>query len=92
MRPTYQLGAAALAYARLGYRVLPLDHPVSTNVSQGRGMLCSCGDPACGAVGKHPLTVHGLKDATSDPARLDAWWQRWPQANIGLVTGEVAMS
>jgi hypothetical protein len=90
MRPTDQLGAAALAYARLGYRVLPLHHPVSTNVSQGRGMLCSCGDPACGAVGKHPLTVHGLKDATSDPARLDSWWQRWPQANIGLVTGEVA--
>jgi Bifunctional DNA primase/polymerase, N-terminal len=90
MRPTDQLGAAALTYARLGYRVLPLHHPVSTNTVQGRGMLCSCGAPACGAVGKHPLTAHGLKDATSDPAQLDRWWRRWPQANIGLVTGEVA--
>jgi hypothetical protein len=48
-------------------------------------MLCSCSDPACGAVGKHPLTPHGLKDATSDLGRLSQWWQRWPQANIGLV-------
>ena len=53
-------------------------------------MLCSCGDPACGAVGKHPLTAHGLKDATSDSVQLAGWWRRWPQANIGLVTGELA--
>jgi hypothetical protein len=53
-------------------------------------MLCSCGDQTCGAVGKHPLTPHGLKDATSDPAELGRWWRRWPQANIGLLTGEVA--
>jgi hypothetical protein len=51
---------------------------------------CSCGDPACGAVGKHPLTAHGLKDATSDSVQLAQWWRRWPQANIGLVTGELA--
>ena len=90
MRTADQLGAAALAYANLGYRVLPLHHPVSTNAIQGRGMLCSCGDPACGAVGKHPRTPHGLHDATSDPAHLERWWRRWPQANIGLLTGEVA--
>jgi hypothetical protein len=90
MRPTDQLGAAVLAYANLGYRVLPLHHPVSTSVIQGRGMLCSCRDSACGAVGKHPLTPHGLNDATSDPAQLGRWWRCWPQANIGLVTGEVA--
>jgi hypothetical protein len=33
---------------------------------------------------------HGLKDASSDPAQLTGWWRRWPQANIGLVTGELA--
>ena len=54
MRPPDQLGAAALAYANLGYRVLPLHHPISTNTVQERGMRCSCGDHACGAVGKHP--------------------------------------
>jgi hypothetical protein len=91
MRPTDQLGAAALAYANLGYRVLPLHHPISIdNTRGGREMLCSCGNRACGAVGKHPLTAHGLYDATSDSAKLARWWQRWPQANIGLVAGEVA--
>jgi hypothetical protein len=35
---------------------------------------------------------HGLKDASSDPAQLTGWWRRWPQANIGLVTGELADS
>jgi Bifunctional DNA primase/polymerase, N-terminal len=89
MRPTEQLGEAALAYASLGYRVLPLHHPVPTSSTQGPGMLCSCGDLACGGVGKHPLTPHGLNDATGDPARLARWWRRWPQANIGLVTGEL---
>jgi hypothetical protein len=88
MRPIEQLGEAALAYASLGYRVLPLHHPVPTSSAQGPGMLCSCGDLACGGVGKHPLTPHGLNDATGDPARLARWWRRWPQANIGLVTGE----
>jgi hypothetical protein len=90
MRPTERLGAAAVAYASLGYRVLPLHHPIPTNGTQGVRMLCSCGDQACGAVGKHPLTPHGLNDATADSAQLVRWWRRWPQANIGLVTGELA--
>jgi hypothetical protein len=79
-----------VAYACLGYRVLPLHHPVQESGAQGSTMRCSCGDPVCGAVGKHPLTPHGLKDASSDPAQLTGWWRRWPQANIGLVTGELA--
>jgi bifunctional DNA primase/polymerase-like protein len=85
-----QLGAAAVAYARLGYRVLPLHHPLPVTSTQEQGMHCSCGDPDCGAVGKHPLTAHGLKDATRDSVQLAQWWRRWPQANIGLVTGELA--
>jgi hypothetical protein len=90
MRPTDQLGAAAMAYARLGYRVLPLHHPLPATSTQEQGMHCSCGDPACGAIGKHPLTAHGLKDATSDSVQLAQWWRCWPEANIGLVTGELA--
>jgi hypothetical protein len=90
MRPTNQLGAAAVAYASLGYRVLPLHHPIPATATRRTRMLCSCGDQSCRAVGKHPLTSHGLKDATSDPTQLTRWWRRWPQANIGLVTGERA--
>ena len=54
------------------------------------GAGCSCRDPRCGQVGKHPLgslVPHGLKDATTNRARMLAWWTHQPQANIGLATG-----
>jgi hypothetical protein len=39
MRPTNQVGAAALAYAQLGYRVLPL--PIRSLGTPARGGGCS---------------------------------------------------
>jgi hypothetical protein len=85
------LADAVLAYAARGFRVLPLHHPVQIRSrSQPGGVGCSCGDPDCGPVGKHPRPRNGLHDATSDPARLARWSQRWPNVNIGLVTGELA--
>jgi hypothetical protein len=56
------------------------------------GTGCSCRDPDCGQVGKHPLgslVPHGLKEATTNRARVLAWWTQQPQANIGLATGHV---
>lgn len=38
--------------------------------------------------GKEPLTPHGFKDASTDEAVIRRWWQRWPEANIGVPTGE----
>ena len=37
--------------------------------------------------GKRPLTTNGCKDATRDAAQIKAWWQRWPDANIGIAMG-----
>ena len=37
--------------------------------------------------GKQPLTEHGVHDATTDPDVIEAWWRRWPDANVGLATG-----
>jgi hypothetical protein len=37
--------------------------------------------------GKEPLTTHGVKDATTDERRLLHYWDRWPDANIGIATG-----
>jgi hypothetical protein len=71
--------AAALDYARHGWPVFPLHTP--------RPGGCSCGDPQCPAAGKHPRTVHGYKDATTDAAAIRAWWGRWPDANIGIAPG-----
>lgn len=33
---------------------------------------------------KQPATSHGVKDATSDPAKITWWWSVTPNANIGL--------
>ena len=45
--------------------------------------------------GKTPLISkeaggNGCKDATCDAATVDAWWQRYPDANIGLHCGEAS--
>lgn len=37
---------------------------------------------------KRPLTKNGLLDASVDPSVINNWWQRWPNANVGLRTGE----
>ena len=71
---------AALEYAARGWQVLPL-HGIE------RGS-CTCGKKDCQSPGKHPRTSHGLKDASSDPETVSEWWQRWPEANIGVRTGE----
>ena len=41
----------------------------------------------CEPRGKRPLVEHGVLEATTDIATIDAWWQRWPDANIGLAAG-----
>lgn len=37
---------------------------------------------------KTPLTAHGCKDATTDEAKIRAWWGAEPNANIGIATGK----
>jgi hypothetical protein len=91
MTADQRLRDAALAYATREFRVLPLHHPIQAGGRKRPGSVgCSCGNPGCGPVGKHPRTRNGLHDATANPDQLARWWQRWPQANIGLVTGELA--
>jgi Bifunctional DNA primase/polymerase, N-terminal len=98
-RPSWQLRDAAVGYASRGIPVLPLHYPllhrsglqpVPGDQPPPTRAACSCRDPGCGQVGKHPLgslVPHGVKDATTNRARILAWWTRHPQANIGLATG-----
>ena len=41
----------------------------------------------CVPLDKTPLTTNGLKDATTDPDQVDAWWMEHARANIGFVPG-----
>jgi hypothetical protein len=98
-RPSWQLRDAAVDYASRGIPVLPLHYPlfhqgglqpITGDHQPALGTGCSCRDLGCGQVGKHPLgslVPHGVKDATTNRARILAWWTRHPQANIGLATG-----
>jgi len=70
---------AALNYANRGWPVFPCYWPID-----GR---CACGAHDCTSEGKHPLTQAGFKDASTDELLIRAWWEKWPQANIGLPTG-----
>ena len=41
----------------------------------------------CQVDGKAPATAHGLKDATTDTAQIESWWNTNPDFNIGHSTG-----
>ena len=45
------------------------------------------GWPVLPLKGKLPLTEHGSKDATLNESQARSWWEKWPDANIGLATG-----
>lgn len=78
--------AVALEYAERGWPVFPL-HSIQ------RGGACSCGtrcDLKRMAPGKHPRTQHGFQDATTDAKQIRDWWTGWPDANIGITTGEAS--
>jgi hypothetical protein len=79
---------AALGYAARGIPVYPIHWPRPS--ASGTSLGCSCRhEAACDRAAKHPLTRHGVKDATCDPAQLQRWWRRWPDANLALATGVV---
>jgi hypothetical protein len=45
------------------------------------------GRPVFPCNGKYPLTEHGFRDATTDSSVIEAWWSRWPDANVAIRTG-----
>jgi hypothetical protein len=71
--------AWALQYRALGLWVVPLHTPREDG-------SCDCPKGVeCGRnSGKHPRTMHGLDDATTDEPKIRRWWGIWPHANIGI--------
>ncbi len=74
----------ALHYARSGFPLIPLHNLEKRN----RRLLCSCRNGLnCSIAGKHPRTRFGSKDATTDESKILHWWNKNPDANIGLLAG-----
>ncbi len=82
MAARVDLHSAAVRYAARGWAVLPCHTPHADR--------CSCSKPDCSAPGKHPRLVNGLNGASIDRAAIEQWWNRWPDANIGIRTGEAS--
>ena len=72
----------ALRYAGRRWYVFPLH-----SVKDGR---CTCGRDCGKNAGKHPRVKGGFKAATGDGRQIEAWWQKWTDANIGIATGAVS--
>ena len=39
---------------------------------------------------KVPLTAHGCLDASRCHEQVTSWWTRWPDANLGIATGNAS--
>lgn len=74
---------AAMALALDDWPVLPLAWVDAAGA-------CSCRHTDCRSPGKHPLTARGVHDASMGLATVEGWFNTWPSANIGLVTGAKA--
>ncbi|BCL86236.1 bifunctional DNA primase/polymerase [Ralstonia pseudosolanacearum] len=79
---TQSVREAATALASLGWKVLPL-HGMTGN-------KCSCENPHCHSPAKHPATMHGVKDASLEIAKIDHWFGHGCNANVGIATGQAS--
>jgi putative DNA primase/helicase len=75
--------ATALRYASLGFPVAPM------YACNGDECTCHKGN-SCDRPGKHPITAHGVKDATTNRKQIRKWWTETPEANIGIAAGREA--
>jgi archaellum biogenesis ATPase FlaH len=74
--------AALLLAVACDWHVFPI-----WGVADGK---CDCGDARCDSAGKHPvakLVPNGFKQATTSAPLIQHWWNEYPNANIGVRTG-----
>jgi hypothetical protein len=72
----------AAEFCRQGLSVFPVHYPVFKDSTA----VCSCSQPSCKDIAKHPASPNGLKDATFDPRLIKSWFADH-NYNIGVRTG-----
>ena len=70
----------ALYLAQRGWKVIPLHDMAVGYCSCRKGLNCS-------TPGKHPRLGKWPEQASCDPNLIAGWWEGWPNANVGVVTG-----
>lgn len=68
-------------YVAQGWPVFPCRSHAEEHVDQATGEIITLGE-------KTPLTPNGFKGATRFPRIVERWWSEWPDAAVGLPTGE----
>ena len=71
----------ALQMACKGWAVIPW-HDTAAG-------YCSCRKKqGCTSPGKHPRPAKWPTAGTTNPDQIKKWWKQWPNANVGIVTGQ----
>lgn len=79
----------ALEYLALGYPVFPVCSPLmGTHRHRIDGQIKDCTPDRRG---KNPMTAwKDFQTRLPTAAEVRSWWARWPNANIGMATGELS--
>lgn len=80
MTDTNALRDAALTYAARGWQIIPLH-----NIRSDGGCTCWKRNN-CPHAGKHPRHDDWNNQGSTSAADIYAWWEDWPEANVGIVT------
>lgn len=64
-----------------GFSIFPI-HGVKDDGS------CSCNNPECNNIGKHPATPDGFKSASKDIEQIKRLWAGRTGLNVGIATGQ----
>lgn len=84
-----RIQAAHDAVRYLGAAVIPVHYVVDWD--DDHKPVCSCTEAdRCKAPGKHPMTVAWTKRAATTGADVQALWDEYPRANVGVVTGHMS--
>lgn len=82
-RPMNELRAAAIDYAKRGWKVVPL-YDIKADGT------CACNQASCdgNSKGKHPRITGWQNKASSETKKVEYWWSTWPKANVGVMCGQ----
>jgi len=98
---THQRQQQIRHYLARGWRLFPQHYPLGRSDPQyAQGIECSCGDPNCSQVGKHPMADsrdgkhemvrNGFHGASLDEREVLRWLAIEPRMNLGVATGAVS--